>query len=84
MSWHYGHQFGLCNGVDGKVRRFSVPNQKHVFAVLMALFVGMLCAMTPTEIWKKYSLHCFIVVCVLMILVMIVGREINGANAGYH
>ena len=54
--------------------------KKHVFAVLMALFVGMLCAMTPTEIWKKYSLHCFIVVCALMILVMIVGREINGAK----
>ena len=27
--------------------------KKHVFAVGMALFVGMLCAMTPTEIWKK-------------------------------
>lgn len=54
--------------------------KKHVFAVGMALFVGMLCAMTPTEIWKKYSLHCFIVVCALMVLVMIVGREINGAK----
>lgn len=54
--------------------------KKHVFAVVMSLFVGMVCAMTPTEVWKKYSLHCFLIVCAMMILVMFVGREINGAK----
>lgn len=54
--------------------------KKHVFAVVMAIFLGMLCAMTPTEIWKKYSFPCLVAVGIMMILVLIVGREINGAK----
>ena len=54
--------------------------KKHLFGIGVALFLGLIACMTPTRIWQKYSLHFLFVVLVMMVLVLVVGREINGAK----
>ncbi len=54
--------------------------KKHLMGIGIAVFFGIISCMTPTQVWKKYSLHCLFIVLMMMILVLIVGREINGAK----
>ena len=54
--------------------------KRHLFGIAIALFCALVATMTPTAFWKKRSLVCLSFVLCLMILVLIVGREINGAK----
>ena len=54
--------------------------KRHIFGIGIALFCALIATMTPTAFWKKRSLICLFFVLCLMILVLIVGREINGAK----
>lgn len=54
--------------------------KRHLFGIGIALFCALIATMTPTAFWKKRSLVCLFFVLCLMILVLIVGREINGAK----
>lgn len=54
--------------------------KRHLFGIAIALFCALVATMTPTAFWKKRSLVCLSFVLCLMILVLVVGREINGAK----
>ncbi len=54
--------------------------KKHLVGVAMALVCGIASVMTPTAVWKKYSIHSLFFILCLMIIVLVVGREINGAK----
>ena len=64
------------------VRRFGDPFH---YAIRDALYIGVsLCACVffaqfPTRFWEKYNVHILFVTFVLQILVLVVGRDINGA-----
>lgn len=54
--------------------------KKHFIGIGIAVVLSIICVMTPSEFWKKYSVHALFGVLGLLILVLIVGREINGAK----
>lgn len=54
--------------------------KRHLFGIGIALFCALIATMTPTEFWKKRSLIFLFVVLCMLILVLVVGREINGAK----
>lgn len=54
--------------------------KKHLFSIAMAVFAGFICASIPSRIWAKCSLPSFVTVLVLLVLVLLVGRRINGAT----
>lgn len=54
--------------------------KRHIVSVALSLFLAFICAAIPTEFWKKRSLPLLFFCLILMILVLIVGREINGAK----
>ncbi len=54
--------------------------KRHLFGIGVALFCALIATMTPTAFWKKRSLILLFIVLCMMILVLIVGREINGAK----
>ncbi|MGN1280810.1 MAG: putative lipid II flippase FtsW [Succinivibrio sp.] len=54
--------------------------KRHIVSVVLSLFLAFICAAIPTDFWKKRALPLLFFCLVLMILVLIVGREINGAK----
>lgn len=54
--------------------------KRQLFYVAAALILGLFCAAVPTGVWKKYNMPCMFVTIVLLILVLIVGREVNEAK----
>lgn len=54
--------------------------KKHLLAVAAALLAALVTAAVPTEFWKKYSIHLMAVMIILLILVLLLGRNINEAR----
>ena len=54
--------------------------RKHFFSIGIAVFAGIIAAAVPTKVLKRYSMHMLLFIMLSLILVLIVGREINGAK----
>ena len=67
--------------------RFNDPMyflKRQLVYVAAALFLGLVCAAIPTGVWKKYNMTCMFLTIVLLILVLIIGREVNEAKRWIH
>lgn len=54
--------------------------KRQVLNILVALFFGFIALSINTKIWEKYSLYFMFFTILLLVLVLIVGREINHAK----
>lgn len=54
--------------------------RKHLISIGIAVFVGIIAAAVPTRVLKRYSMHLLLIIMLSLILVLIVGREINSAK----
>lgn len=81
----------LCLGVviissasimESTVKYFDSMYQtkRHFIGISIAVLLSIVCAMTPSAFWKKNAVYALFIVLCLLILVLIVGREINGAK----
>lgn len=54
--------------------------KKHLMTLVIAVFTGFICAMVPTQVWKEHSIKILFIIFFMLILVLFVGRSINGAK----
>ncbi|MDD6319112.1 MAG: putative lipid II flippase FtsW [Succinatimonas hippei] len=54
--------------------------KKHVISMAAALFAALIAAMIPTKIWQRYAMHLLILNALMLVLVLIVGRNVNEAR----
>ncbi len=54
--------------------------KKHVISMVAALFAALIAAMIPTKIWQRYAMHLLILNALMLVLVLIVGRNVNEAR----
>ncbi|MGN0908289.1 MAG: FtsW/RodA/SpoVE family cell cycle protein, partial [Succinivibrio sp.] len=54
--------------------------KKHVISMCVALAAAFIAAMVPTRIWQRYAMHLLLLNAVLLVLVLIVGRNVNEAR----
>lgn len=54
--------------------------KKHVISMGAALFAALIAAMIPTKIWQRYAMHLLILNALMLVLVLIVGRNVNEAR----
>lgn len=54
--------------------------KKHVISMAAALFAALIAAMIPTKIWQRYAMHLLILNAFMLVLVLIVGRNVNEAR----
>lgn len=54
--------------------------RKHVISMGAALFAALIAAMIPTKIWQRYAMHLLILNALMLVLVLIVGRNVNEAR----
>ena len=53
---------------------------RQLLFILFGLFIVFLVAKVPTDYWYQYSLHLLLFSFVLLVLVLIIGKEVNGST----
>ena len=54
--------------------------KKHVASMCVALGAAFVTAMVPTRIWQRYAMHMLLLNALLLVLVLVVGRNVNEAR----
>lgn len=53
---------------------------RQLFALGLGVTLGLIVFKIPIEIWRQYRVHLFLLSLVLLLLVLLFGREVNGAK----
>lgn len=60
-------------------QKFYLLN-KHIGTIVIALFGAFFVAMIPTKFWERYSLQMMLLSLFLLVLVLMIGRNVNEAR----